>query len=250
MAKTCLNSLRFGALLAALLLSLPASVLARDVKDTEKLELLRQATGESDRSGIDFQQRLDSIMETDSSATRDYVADREDAESARILAQENAEALVEAQARPPVTERVKTSVAEEEEKAREKEAAALKPLDTRTDASEWAYQEERNKILEDTTKAKTAPQTGSFPAGASQAGALAPSLANNPFYFKEANTERDAFEMNKPVVLNRLVQNGVMSEDDARNLVQGTVSQDDLILALMNDQGMTYGEASDIARNS
>lgn len=249
-----LKLLRLSAFILLTHLLIPFSPLwARDQVDSyEKLALLRQATGETSSTTDSFQQRLDTIFETDaSSPSRAVVEGVDQAERMKVQAAQKEEALVLAAAAPKVPERIKTSLAEEERAAREKEGAGLKPVDTRANASESVYLEDREKILEeiDLSRAEQAEEEAAVQAPAEKSGDLAPSLANNPFYFKGRVEERNTFESSKPVVISRLMQTG-LSEESAQNIVQNSVSQEDLILMLMEEYEYAYGEAADLTRTT
>jgi len=71
---------------------------------------------------------------------------------------------------------------------------------------------------------------------------LRPSLAHNQFYFSEES--RQTFTDKKPVIVSRLVQRGY-TRLEAENLVSGSTSPEELVLALMQNEGMDYGEATE-----
>ena len=77
---------------------------------------------------------------------------------------------------------------------------------------------------------------------------LAPSQANNPFYFsKNAATadDEDNFEANKPLILMRMVQSGILV-DEAEQVLAAANSTEDVMLKLLQDYGKLYSEAKNI----
>ena len=71
-------------------------------------------------------------------------------------------------------------------------------------------------------------------------------MANNPFYKGSTtiNAQEKKFDENKAVIVSRLVQTG-MDQEDAESLVGESSNEEDLILKLMQQQDMTYGDASE-----
>lgn len=120
------------------------------------------------------------------------------------------------------------------------------------DASEETFQKmledklrKQSEIIGETEFKRTAEEKKSQ---APVSNALPPSLANNPFYFSgnSIQNETENFEANKPLILSRLIQVGV-SVDDAEQMLSKASRPDDLILNVMENYGMSYGAAKDIA---
>jgi hypothetical protein len=210
-----------------------------DIDSSDRLDLLRQATGQQPTSNpASFQSRLDAILQPSAEPERFHVA-QEDAEVRQQIQQEE---LLEEE---PI----------EETTTREKKMDI--PADrTRMDNTEKSYLKERDEIQTEEEERRTllkaeaaAVQPVAKPGAISS---LRPSLANNPFYFAPdapaGSVVRD-FNETKPIIISRLLQHGY-TERNAAALIGETSSEEEVILALMKKEGMTFGQASEIVETS
>jgi hypothetical protein len=235
------STLLLSVFAAFLLLSI-SPVQARrsdEIDSDQRLQLLRQATGTPSAPVGTFQARLDSIMNTSASTERMTVATEDAQERQKILALERPE-LLEEELEPedPASMRKmdKTKIANVKVKLKE-------------DHSEEGFQKTRDAISSEfdqrIQKASNAQQIADSQKTEADAGSLPPSLANNPFYFSTEKRE-SLFKDRKAIIVSRIMGASNISAADAESLVSQSSSSEELILQLMQEHGMTYGEASDI----
>ena len=73
-------------------------------------------------------------------------------------------------------------------------------------------------------------------------------LKNNPFYFGPEGQASDSsgdFNSQKTVITSRLVQFGI-APDTARSIVAESSSPEEIVMHLMHDENISYGEATDM----
>jgi hypothetical protein len=246
-------SLSFFALILSFSAAVPAQ--ARDeVRDFERLRLLQRATGQP-TSENSFETRVNALMDVTTNVTPAYqsqaaedakiaeTAQKKAAEAAALDAKYRERSLAQSQPSPEQTQTGRLPVypddtrdknlhvdASEEtfQKMREEEAEKKKQYEVLKNA-----EEDKSALLNKTIDDKT----------------LAPSLANNPFYFPGAPGAakgRQDFENSKPVLMSRLIQNGFTQFQVQRMLADASTAEE-LVLLLM-DEGKTYGEAADLTR--
>ncbi len=236
---------------AAFLASLPLNA-ANDVKDYERLQLLQQATGQ-DTASNSFETRMNALLDTSSQATTTYTSQanedyriaqetqKQQRETAAIDAKYQTVTPVSVQAKDPANAN-RLPVFRDDTR----DAGAL------VDNSEAAYQQllqDEAAKRDELKKQAVQPQAAAAQSAAAPTPTLAPSLANNPFYIAGSAgmaKSRQDYETSKPVIISRLVQNGY-SRYAAEKMVTDASSSEDLIVYLMNIEGKTYGEASDLA---
>lgn len=231
-------------------LCLPSAQARRDeIENPERLQFLRQATGSTPSSSsqsTSFQSRLSAIMDTSASTERYSVAAEEAQERKQVYA-ELQEELAEEEL--PPDNKTNNSLKKQDQKK-----VSNTMTKTKLDGSDRSFQKERDKIQEefDQRLKKTAEPSPAASAAPSdllkETGTLAPSLANNPFYNAPEGSGNDQarFADRKPVIASRL--SGVLniSAQEAEDMVSGTSNPEELVLRLMQDYGVTYGEASDM----
>ncbi len=237
---------------ANLMGSFPAAA-REEVDSAEKLDLLQRATGAttpSESSSSSFQNRLNAILDTTPSKERTSVADQ-DAQARQQKIQ--AEILASATPEPEISESPGPDDLNKPLQVKDKTKILNAQTDLKVDGTQKAYDKERAEIFKEADeKTKKALETAPKPlASASQSPAAAsnlpPSLANNPFYQKAAGNgtlSEESFETRKPLVVSRLIANG-MSNEDAESLVSRASSSEELVLLLMQEQGYSFGQASD-----
>ena len=235
-----------GTLFLALTVSLSPSLYARpnQIDSSERLNLLNQATGNESTSNS-FQARMDAIFDTTATPERSYVA----GEDAAAREQQRLAAL------PPkemVTTRISASTQPKYNPLKNKDQGKVpngsSPAAVKEDSSEVAYLKDRSDIqseFDDRIAKKPAPATAlKSAASASDSDPL----ANNPFYTKDktADGDENSYDKLKPLLLNRLVSHiSVISPDTLADYVNQASSKEDLILILMREAGLNYGEASE-----
>lgn len=257
-----------AAFLLAAFLFLPSLQARYDRVDSDqRLQFLTQATGSSSgsesQSSSSFQTRLNAIMDTTASAERTSVATDDAKERQRILAAEQAEFKVgpeESEASPDEPGVLKT-----QDLKKIKDAAAQ----AKTDGSDELFQKKRQDIYAEfderiqkagenggagprppAGEAGARPESGR-PQGGAPTSNLAPSLANNPFYFAPESEDDAPFQMGfqerKPIITSRLMELTGISAQDAQDVVAQASSPEELIRHLMQEYAVTYGEAEDVA---
>lgn len=130
-----------------------------------------------------------------------------------------------------------------------------KPLDSQVRATEDSYWYERNKAerLYEEAERNQGAGTSAADSGTREAksesedSSLRPSLANNPFYFSQ--TGGTDYSETKTLMTSRLVQMGY-TRLEAQNLLENTASPEDALLALMQKEGFSYGDATNIVGTS
>jgi hypothetical protein len=228
-------------------LALPAVHARRDeVEDEQRLQFLRQATGSAPNSSSNsFQSRLNAIMDTTASTERYSVVADEYKEKQRILAEERAELNEELLTSPPPYKEGGPL------KTQDKTKIQNADIQNQIDGTEGSFQKTRDALQSEFDQ-RIQKRPAIAPAADSpllkESGTLAPSLANNPFYIQPESGESSQanFQQRKPIMASRIASQTGISAQEAEDLVSQVSNSEELILRLMQDQGMTYGEASDI----
>ena len=244
-----------------LLLICPSLLSARsneEVQSSERLQLLKQATGGSNGTSgtsgkpTNFQNRLNALFDQTADPARDYVA-REDQKTQESL--EQAQIQEELYAEADSAEDKDKEEGDSEDKPhpfgkRDKTKDAMKDRN-QIDASEETYQEELEKDRAEADKESDEEKNGEDKKKAEeedkQGSEAAPSLANNPFYFSPSKKPERKFEENKNVIISRLLQRG-MDETSASTYVGESSSEEELVLKLMQSEDYTYGDALEISQ--
>jgi len=139
---------------------------------------------------------------------------------------------------------------EEEEETDPRDETIVEP---QVIASERSYQIEKRYIFKEAKERKeellAQPEELGVTAEPSEPSTLPPSLANNPFYFgrleDRAPQDKDSYESSKPKIIARLEKKKFVS-NYARDLVNQSASEVDLIIRLMTKHKYTYSEAKKI----
>jgi len=214
------------------------------VKSSERLELLRTATGASSGGSTSFERRLNAILDPKAEPERSVVA-REDArvQQQAIDASLGEEAIYTTGVLQD--EWLEDTLAEDEESEEtEEELEGLGPLQSKVTAAEKDYQQARTEMYRDidaSLEEEAYPELPPYALGVEKKSKLAPSLAHNPFYFDPES--EDTFQVHKPVIVSRLIQMGGFTSEQAQNLVDKANSPAELIIILMQDEDYYYGEA-------
>lgn len=233
-------------LLTSLLLSsgvLPLQA-SQDTDRSSRLSLIRQATGQaSTGSPGSFSSHVDSILNQTQFETERIYAEQSTTPQFTAGTQTNTDLITGLTTEAPKEkERTKVDAKSEESK----------PLDQRIQADQATVEKEQAKRLEDQRLKEAALEKETLEGEAQQEkpgvraseGKLRPSLAQNPFYFSEES--RQSFEDNKSIIVGRLMQAGY-ARTEADNLVSAATSSEELVLSLMQNEGMEYGQAADYA---
>lgn len=224
----------------------------QEIDSADRLAFLNRATG-NDSSDNTFQRRVDAIMNTETSANRDFVGTRD--EQARLEAQKQ---LLEEQEAEMIRLNPPSSPKTNEEIP--KIGGKIEPdlfsdgMDRKMqDASNQAFNQTTSDIyknIDDKKKLADTLQPGS--SQAEETGSIGnelPSLANNPFYSgpgSEASEEQQQFEADKNIIIQRMVSTRGFEESDARRVVRNASSREELMINLMKE-GYTYGESTDLS---
>ncbi len=220
---------------------------ARDeVKSTQHLNLLRQATGGTTSSGT-YQSQLDAILTTTTDAARSTVA-RQDAEEALLTAGPEEEDLLESGVSVLPSNYEKRRIEEPKEKTPRLEGMLESRIEGDLTTQDEKRLEEMYKEMDE--KAQKKVEEAMKPVAEEETKTksnLRPSLANNPFYF--APDDQRKFEEDKPILISRLVQAG-FEKEDAESVITGASGPDEVILHLIQEDNYTYGEASDLVRTT
>lgn len=221
---------------------------ARDIESTERLGLLQRATGQTPSSNS-FQRRVDAIFTTTKPSSEQAYVTREDLEMKQALSvgpETEGFLLEEKFQKKPIPKEEEGSEKEDQEQ-KDKHPLEI-PLEPKVDAGEKDYQKQLDKIYKELDQRQEEIKTGQLQPEEEKEGlsksALPPSLANNPFYFSP-DDNRKIFEENKPIVASRLVQMG-LPQAEAETLVQEAAGPEEVILALMQQEGFSYGEAASV----
>lgn len=238
----------------ALLTCSPQAHARQELESSDKLAYLNSATGNTAIQDP-YQRRVDAIMEINPDPNRTYVADQ-DAENrfeAKVEADEEEAArlaLVD-----PVTPKPKNQGTKVETMI-EPDPASQGPDNNRQDGRNKTFEQTTAKIYEDDDKKKTetallaAQNKTAENQTAEKISKLPPSLANNPFYnapiSEDTSGEQEGFEMNRQLIVSRLVQSSNMSFEDAQKMVNSSSSREELIITIMQEQGLTYGASREV----
>lgn len=235
-------------LIFSLFNSLPAAASSNRVENSERLQLLNQATGGSSSSGQStFQNRLDAILNTTQTTQRDYIQNEEiqarEENNARILEEKE---LEEKRIKELNPERYDPQKNSDQTKIADTSLAA----DLRYDGSQKAYEEAQKKIqkeFDDRINQKPSAASPSVKEPPSPSSSLPPSLANNPFYTqRSAEAEESEYESMKPLIINRiLMRNDVFNKQQVEEYVRRASSKEELVMILMKEPGLSYGDASE-----
>ncbi len=140
-------------------------------------------------------------------------------------------------------------------KTREENKSPLqKSLDTRLRGQEDFYQQDREKanreyeenqkqMQEKALLMKSELEAQKKTEPRKPGSKLNPSLANNPFYFSEQESVQ--FSDMLPLIISRLTQRGY-TRLEAENMLENTGSTENAVLALMDREGFSYGDAVDV----
>ena len=227
----------------------PFSFGSNEVDRSERLGLLRQATGGTPVGTTgSFQERLDSILNRDPEPQRTYIANQDAEIRAEALNTQLAdeEAALKKAALPAFNT---------EDPTAESQTGMIKPdlqankilADEKTfsELQEKETRESKTKTEEDEVPEPAQPEQTEQTA---DPNAIMPSLANNPFYFGPQNDK--SFDDDKPIIISRLMQRLNYTELEAKNLVSTASSAEELILFLMQNESFEYGEAAEIVKTS
>lgn len=218
-------------------------------QDSERLELLRQATGDESGGGSSFERRVDATFSPSEDPATLSVENQEFAAETQAL---NEQLAFQEQAL--ISE--KTS-SKEGLRLKEKDATKVntgldetsRVKDLQVDASEKSYRKEVEEIenpkpKEENTEDQDVGAGSPRPVPGEETSPLQTGslLANNPFYFGDNATDEATFQTQKVLLRARLIQQG-MDAAVATDYVAASSSKEELLLHLMNDEGYTYGEA-------
>ena len=231
-----------------------------EVRNYDRLRLLQQATGTTPSGSNSFETRVNTLLNPqtqstpayESQARVDYAISEQIKETAKIEASETQKNTERNQKAAlgylPKNDNglAATNLASELKVPAVKDEYAEK--NSFVDASEENFQ----KLLEKQQQESAEPEEKA-PALAPKkekkdASGLLPSLANNPFYFSGnsgTGSEADNFEINKPIILTRMVQSGI-PVTDAEQILASSNSTEDVMLKIMDDYGKPYSEIKDI----
>ena len=236
--------------IAFILFVSPSAQARRDndqVDSYARLSLLQQATGSSSaQNPSSFQSRLSTIMNTTPSAERTTVALDDAKERQQVLAAD--QALIEPSPEPSEDDGKGPLKTKDQKKVSDTE------IENKLDGSEDAFQKTRDDIQSEFDKRiqKAQEEKSQPPASQTQkkeATDLPPSLANNPFYMQQESnekTEKESYNERKPIMVSRIMSVTGIPRQEAEGLLSECSSADELMLRLIRDYSLTYGEASDI----
>lgn len=220
---------------------------SNSVQDSERLAQINRATGASSGSTSTYQNRLDAMLSTNRTPERSYMVTEEASarQRAAVSAQEEANEAARARELNPALYSPKKA----------KDGGQITDFNaskaSKTDGTEKAYQTAKEDIQKEfderikkasqqaaelrTAQANEAKNSSSAPAG----------LAGNPFYVgEEKDPDQKRFDSRKAVIVSRLVERGI-SEEDANSTVGQATSEEDLIVNLMKNYDLSYGDASE-----
>lgn len=235
------------------------------VRDYERLQLLKQATGggsSEPSSASYFETRVDAMFNPAAQSTPTFDSQ----------AREDAAATQEVQAREKID-----SLQTEKNTERSRKAALgslpkndnglagtnlagelqmkpntdqFKDKTSYVNASEENFQALAEKRLQQENEPESAfedPLTQQKKKKKKEEPGERPTLANNPYYFagNVAQTRATNFETNKPLILSRMIQNAIPA-NEAENILIRSSTQEEVIMALMEDYGKPYGIAKEI----
>jgi hypothetical protein len=212
--------------------------------------MVRRATGGNPVGATgSFQERLDSILNLDPEPQRTLVANqdaeiRQDILDARLA--EEKETLKKA---TPTTPPAGNSLADNQTgriKPDLQETKILADEKTFLELQQNEAKEKKTKPAEDNDDETGQPLESKDAEGGESN--IAPSLANNPFYFGP-QTEK-TFDDDKPIIISRLVQRLNYTELEAKNIVGTAASPEELVLFLMQKEEFEYGDAVEIVKTS
>jgi hypothetical protein len=216
----------------------PLAYATRDVDSSQKLNLLRQATGDSNTASNGFEARVNSLFDTTPDPAHSQIANQ-DAE-ARVEARAE-EAIEVSELNTPRPDEVLNQTNEE-----------LKVNDTKIKTTEQDFVKESEELQKQLDMEKEErnkpPEEVILPVETGKNSGLPPSLANNPFYFAP-KADDQSFEEQKTVIASRLIQKG-FSEEKARAVVSEAISPDEIIINLMQDEEFTYGDAAEMVQTT
>ena len=251
-----LKRISFLILAIAYLGSSPVSF-ASKVDNADRLSLLRQATGQSGTSAGSFSSRLDAILTVGADPVRDTVA-REDARVRSLANQQTIDPLITSrdETRIASSEKDIREKAKKEKKKRERDSSGA--VDSKVDTSEKAYRDDleefrkqqeqaelkkREEQQEETSQEDFQTYLDRIKKEEGEED-MAPSLSNNPFYFSPFGKSGN-YTDNKSIIKSRLVQQG-LSNDEAREIVNRSSSNEEIVMYLMQEEDSTYGDALEV----
>ncbi len=238
----------------ALFLIQPSSPLFADEasrRQASRTALLKNATGDPTANAANpgYQAYINSVLDLNTDAAQN-VTNREFAPSPTVTP------LVD----PYLMEVGKDKTPQLNDKNKletkvDQKSALQKPADVRIRSDEDSYQYERSKaerLYEEAQKnqqneAGNLRKNTESESPESKNSNLRPSLANNPFYFSDSGTTD--YSETKTLMTSRLVQMGY-TRLEAQNLFDNTSSPEDAVLALMQKEGFSYGDATNIVGTS
>jgi len=243
------NSILWAGLWTGLLIVLfsgkPGWTRDRDIDSHGKLALLNRATGKSSTTNpASFSNRVSNILDRNATANRTVIAN-EDAEirAAQFQALPEEELFVTGY-----------SISQTEADWRKAQDAAKNEeeddgkgiLDSKLNRAERSYLEERDEIFrQEDLRRETIlkeKQIARKPASETQQRSI---MDGNPFYFGQLKEETNSYIENRHIIVSRLAHGGY-DYDRAIELVHSLTSIEDLIIHLIQVDGYTYGEATEI----
>lgn len=221
---------------------------SNSVENSERLAQISRATGTSSGNTTTFENRMDAILSNSRSQERAYVVNEETTarERAAVQLQEEQEEIARAKELNPGLYNPKKS----KDNIQVTDSNAAKA--SKYDGTEKAYQTTRENIQKEfderiKKESALAQEKRTAERAAGSLSTLPPSLANNPFYVgEEEDPDQKRFESRKAVIVSRLVERGIAEEDASASVGQAT-SEEDLIVNLMKNYDLSYGDATDAA---
>lgn len=222
---------------------LPLEARDRTVESADRLNLLNQATGNTDSASNSFQARLDAIVNTAPTPERTLVANDDEAARQQFAVQTK---IMEEKTAKRASDLNPAKYDPSKNKDNTKIADDSK---SKVIGTEEAYLKEREDIQKESDeKLKKMAEANLKLAKPKLSPDAIPDdgLSKNPFYSgKTFAEEQHTFEESKPILVSRLVSLG-MAQDSAVQYVSQSSSNEDLILILMRQEAMSYGQASNL----
>lgn len=234
---------------------------SRNVRDYEHLRVLQQATGQNPGNSY-FETRVSTLLNPATQATAAFDSQaREDAAVAQefqakarqdaLLSQKNTARSRKAElgALPKNDNGLAGTNLADALKVNP-DMARFKNQDSYVDATEENFQDLLAKKAQKEAETAVKTEDPSQPQKKQEertGDGTSSLLKNNPFYFSGnvAQTRAEEFEIYKPLILSRMVQ-GAIPANEAEAILARSASQEEIIMALMEEYGKSYGEAKQI----
>lgn len=238
-----------------------------DVRDYERLRLLQQATGGGNEpsGGSYFETRVSAMFDPATQATSVFDSQsREDALFNRETQNQERQNALQDQKNNARNRKAELGALPKNDNGlagtnlagelqMQPNTDQFKDRTSYIDASEENFQTLAQKKFQEDSEKTLGPE-GSFTPQKKKIKKQTdpkPTLADNPYYFagNTAQTRAGDFELSKPLILSRMIQNAIPAVE-AENILVRSSTQEEVIMVLMDEYGKSYGNAKEITETA